>query len=43
MAASVMTVEPVCVAGLAEVAVIVTGTSLAGGVAGPVYNTEVLV
>jgi hypothetical protein len=43
MAAKLIVAEPVCAAGLAEVAEIVTGTLLGGGVAGAVYVTEVLV
>jgi hypothetical protein len=41
IAAKVIVIEPVCVAGLAEVAAIVTCTSLGGGVDGAVYVTEV--
>jgi hypothetical protein len=43
MAAKVIVVEPVCGAGLAEVAVMVTWTLLGGGIAGAVYKTEALV
>ena len=36
MAAKLIVIEPVCTAGLIEVAEIVTGTSLGGGMAGAV-------
>ena len=42
IAAKLTVVEPVCAEGLEDVAEIVTGTSLGGGVAGAVYVTEVL-